>query len=161
MENQISCIWFSTACDSCSRSAQLALLLHWSAPLAWAQIIRGGFTRVQPARATSLVEIRLQKLFAAGVTEHCTILRTSPGTDAAANPGSGPVQLLSPPAIAEPRSSRDSDLLKDWTHAVSNASFSGNFWGLRMHLPALDHLPSEVGESCQRLLHWGSSTGLV
>lgn len=30
MENQISCIWFSTASDSCRRSAQLALLFRCS-----------------------------------------------------------------------------------------------------------------------------------
>ena len=42
MENQILCIWFSTASDSCSCSTQPALLFHWSAALAWAQIIPEG-----------------------------------------------------------------------------------------------------------------------
>lgn len=112
----------------------LALRLRWAAALAWAQLIQeGGSLMCRQLVSHPQCGSSCRNVLAAGVTVHGflhTIPRTSPSADPPANPGTGPLQLQEPPAIAEPRSSGDDDLLKDWAHAVSYVIFPRQYLGL-------------------------------
>lgn len=139
------------------RTARVAVALVGCSRLGTADS-RGVHSRAGGSCRTPGVEAELRKYpcgRGCGVQLPTHHPRDQPKRGPSCSPWHQAVQLLQPPAVAEPRRSRDGDLLKDWTHAVSYGDFPGQFLGAARASPC----PFWDGGRCQWLLLWRSSMG--